>query len=159
MSNLPVYAVRQLAATPEVVALVGSDLTFGPWLFRWKVGAVTVEGSSSAAVVMAVRGGWATPNRHNTARFPRLQAEVYADLDRNLEGNPIVRTAEERAGDVYDALNLVFHRPDAKGFYWGNDSGRLRIVSSVAGDEPTVDEVPGGDGMVRLVGTWQVVLG
>lgn len=142
-------ARRELAKNADLAPLLGSDAQFPLWLFRWVLQA-DVEGSGRAAVVLSTPSGWAAPNAHNTARFPRLEVEVYADVPRDDRLLPTVRTAQDYALAVFAVIDPVLHRVDRGGFTWGNSEGGMRIVRSVRQVEPAVEPVPDADGVARL---------
>lgn len=148
---------RELAAHSSVTALLGSDARFSTWIFRWRP-YVSIEGTGEASIVVSSRAGWSTANRHNTAKFPRLQIEIYADLARNNDLNPAGRTAEDLARQVFEAVDKVLHRVDSNNIQWGNTDGKLRIHSSVRSQEPTVEDVPNGDGLVRSLVFYDVAI-
>lgn len=150
-------AARELRATSAVTTLVGTSTEWGPWIFRHKP-YVSLEGTGSAMVVLVQRPNGA-PNRHNTARFVTLQVEVYADVPRDASGHPSGRTAEEVAEDVFLAIDAVCHVAAQRPITWGDGNGRLRVVSSTRAGDLDVVDVPGGDGLVRGIVSYDVVLG
>lgn len=154
MSDVTIAARRYLMTGTDLKALLGSNATFSSYIFRWKL-YVQLEGSGLAAVVLAQRGGWTTPNRHNTAEFPRLQTEVYVDPSRAGDQNPSNEDAETRAHIVFQQMDELLHLVDGGGYDWGG----TRIVSSVRDSEPDIADVPGGDGMVRLLSSYAVTVG
>lgn len=156
--DLTIAARRELAATNSVTTLLGSSPEWDTWIWRWRP-YVSIEGTGECGVVLSVRGGWASPNRHNTAQFPRLQVEVYADVDRNTALNPSTRTAQEKAQEVCEAIDKVFHIPQGGEVKWGNGTDDLRIVGSLRLNEPDIVDVPDGDGMVRATVNYGVNLG
>lgn len=151
--DLTTAARRVLADHEPLTSLLGSSDSWDTWIFRWRP-YVTLKASGAAAIVLSERGGWATPNRHNTARFPRLQVEVYVDLPRE-EGTPVSRVAEERALEICRALDEVLHVPDGRTMEWGG----LRVLGSTRQQEPQMDAVPDADGLVRVLVYYEVNLG
>lgn len=159
-TSLTVAARRELAITPEVTNLLGRDVTWDTYIFRWRP-FVEIEGTGASMIVLSERGGWAQPNRHNTARFPLLQVEVFTDPQRATTGVPKGQpaeahvTPEDKAGLVFQAVDRVFHVPQGGELAWSD----LRIVSSLRNTEPTTVPVPGGDGVVRLLASYAVTVG
>lgn len=153
-----VAARRELMGRPEITTLVGTSDSFSSWIFRWRL-YVDVEGTSQCAIVLREDGGWASPNNHNTARFPRLTVEVYADPPRTPRLNPAMATAPDRAKAVFDVLDRVFHIPQGGQISWGDNQERLRIVSSLRLTEPQISTVSDGDGLARLSTAYAVTLG
>lgn len=150
---------RQLALETSVTSLLGSDSTYSTWIFRWRP-YVSVEGTESAAVVLAQRGGWTAPNQHNTMEFPRLQVEIFVDPPRDGAGHPQHATAaEEGAYTIWRALDAVLHRPQGGAIEWGDHNGKLRVLGSHRLGELDVVDVPEGDGMVRGLVSYGVNLG
>lgn len=136
-----------LASFSDVLAELGAADDASPWLFQQKLHAV-VEGSQSAAAVLSsFHGGWAAPNLHNTAEFPRLLLDLWVDPVRDLE-HDYIELAEtfRRARQVYAVLNRHLHRSTAEVVWWGT----VRILGSTRLGEPVAAEVPDGDGMIRL---------
>jgi len=158
-TDLTIAARRELKGVNAVTSLLGSSAEWDTWIWRWRP-YVSIEGTGSAGIVLSIRGGWTSPNQHNTAQFPRLQVEVYADVDRDPSLNPLSRTAEEKALAICQVVDAVFHIPQGGVLMWGNgDANDLRIVGSLRLTEPDVVEVPEGDGMVRATVSYGVNLG
>lgn len=149
-------AVRELRANSTVTSFsnLGTSTEWGPWIFQTRP-YVSLEGTGKSMVVAAARAGMPA-NRHNTWRFPRLQIEIYVDLPRDEYLNPTGRTAEGTAEDLFQLIDRVFHRSDGAEITWGGAGGK-RIVESVRGSDLDVVEVPGGDGMVRAIVSYEVV--
>lgn len=156
--ELLIAARRELARHPEITSLLGSDDRFATWIFRWRL-YVDVEGSGQIAVLLREDGGWASPNNHNTARFPRMTVEIHADVPRTARLNPAMATAQDRAKAAYYALDRVLHVPQGGEIRWGDGTEQLRIVSSLRLTEPQVSQVSDGDGVARLVTAYAVTLG
>lgn len=154
MSDMVVAARRYLAAQPGLTALLGSDATYSTWIFRWRP-YVEVEHSGKAAVVVSRRPGGA-PNRHNHMDWPQLQVEIFADEDRNAQGNPAnAAKAEDRCQAVFAELDKYLHRPEKGALMWDT----LRVLSSERNGGIDITEVPGGDGLVRGLVAYDVSLG
>jgi len=153
-----VAARRELMRTPAVLAEVGSDDRFSAWIFRWRM-YVDIEGTGQTAIVLREDGGWASPNQHNTARFPRLGVEIYADVPRTPRLNPARATAQDRAKAAFNVIDRIFHVPQGGQIRWGNEEGTLRIVSSLRLTEPQVSAPSEGDGLARLLTSYAVTLG
>lgn len=153
-SDLAVAAHRKLLAVPGVTDALGSSGVGSPvgvWLFVREL-QVVVEGTGKAAAVLREAGGWARPNLHNTARFPRLSLEIYADSSRDAAGAVARRDAESRARAAWESFQSVLHRVDAFAEVWGKatgDSG-MRVWGSQLMSLPDVYPVDDWDGGVRL---------
>jgi hypothetical protein len=155
--DLVTAARRELMKSTALVALL-HEANGSVWLWQWTA-KETVRGTGMASLVLSARGGWAGANRHNTLAFPRLQVEVYADVPRE-DGLVDVRTAESYAQEVWAEAHKVLHRPASGGMVWGNENGALRIVTSVASSGfPDISAVPDGDGVIRLLATYNIELG
>jgi len=156
-TDVALAARRHLISLPAVRAVLGASGTDpeAGWLFVRELG-VVVEGSGLAAVVLSVAGGWARPNAHNTAHFPRLLVDVYADPSRS-SGSGIARPdAVARAWSVRAVLDRELHRPYAFSQVWGAlpdmnppDPG-LRVWGSQSLVVPDVFPVPDWVGGARL---------
>lgn len=156
--NLVTAARRYLVADTTLANALGSGQGFNVWVFQWRP-YVTIEGSGEAAVVLSARGGWTSPNMHNTMAFPRLQVEVWADLQRDANGNPAQRTAEDLCQDVGEQLDRLLHLPDGQLHVWGDSNGSIRVLRSMKLGEIDIVDVPEGDGMCRGTLNYGVVLG
>lgn len=156
--DLVTAARRHLVADTALAALVGTSPAFQVWVFRWRP-YVIVEGTGQAAVVLAQRAGWQSPNMHNNMEFPRLQVEVWADLERDVNGNPASRTAEDLASDVLREVSRILHHPRGDLQEWGDTNGKIRVLRSTRLDEMDIVDVPNGDGLVRGTVNFGVVLG
>ena len=138
--------VAYLLEFDDVRAAVGVFPDTGtPWLFPhslWQV----VENTQSVAVVVTVNGGWASPNEHNTLRFPRLGIDIWADPLRNPDRS--VRDPGElhqRINRVYKVFDTVLHRPRGGHQYWNG----TRVIDCVRMTEPMLYVVPDGTGLIR----------
>lgn len=154
--DLVTAAHREVSKLTDLLPLL-TDADGRVMLWQWDAKR-TVRGTGRASMVLARRGGWAGPNRHNTIEFPKLQVEIYADDERD-GGLPVATTSESFAIDIWRYVDHIFHRPDSGGFYWGNADGSVRIVSSLRGTEPDIMDVPDGDGVVRLLATYNIEFG
>lgn len=143
---------RVLAETNELTSLLGSDDKWGPWIFRWQ-NRVTLEGSASSLVVVRAAGQWASPNNHNTAKFPRLQLEIRSDSPRRPDGTPSEDTPEEQVLRVWKAADKVLHRPGGE-IRWGS----LRVTSSARGSMPSPAREQEETGTASALAEWNVTL-
>lgn len=148
--------VKFLLAQARVRAVLGTDDgTTEPWLFQHKMW-TDVEGTSSTACLIGRDGGWAAPNLYNTMRFPRITLEVWADPQRDMHRN-VTDPGEvwRRIEHTYEVIDEHLHRPMGGQQYWGT----LRVIDCVRSTEPTIYEVPDGDGLLRLLTSYAVTLG
>jgi hypothetical protein len=152
--DVALAARRFLAAIPACRAVLGpsgADTESTVWLFTRSM-SVVVEGTSRCAAVLSVAGPWARPNEHNTARFPRLQLEIFADPSRS-GGAITTRDAEARAWAAWDPFDKVLHRPRGFSEMWGakdSDLG-LRVWGSLRTSDPDTFPTPDWDGGQRLL--------
>lgn len=162
-TDLALAARRKLASVPGVVGALGSFFASGSaevWLFVREL-QVVVEGSGQAAAVLREDGAWARPNPHNTARFPRLSVEIYADCSRDANGAIARRDAEARARTVWGQFNSFLHRVDGFSEVWGSTSTDpgMRVWGSQLMSLPDVFDVPDWDGGKRLHGHFGLNVG
>lgn len=149
-------AIKFLQAQPDVLAVLGSyPGTTVPYLFQRKLW-VDVEGTSSTACLLFSEGGWTGSNLYNTMRFPRLSMEIWADPLRDGQNN-VTDPGEvwRRANRAYQVIDQHLHRPQGGRQWWGS----LRTIDCVRMAEPTVYEVPDGDGLIRLLVSYAVTEG
>jgi hypothetical protein len=156
--DVTLFVRRQLAATPAITSLLGTGGAWpGPWLWRWQP-RVSVEGTGKRAVVISRPRPWAVPSRFHTTSFDLVQVDVFADPTRDANGKPLKEDAEERALAVCDEVRKVMHVPRGAEIEWGDGTGKTRIVSSVAGQDPEVARLDDSD-VVRARQAFEVVLG
>jgi hypothetical protein len=153
-TDLAVAAHRMLSAVPGVIGALGSSSFGSPvgvWLFVREL-QVVVEGSGQAAAVLREEGAWNRPNQHNTARFPRLSVEIFADSSRDATGAISRQDAEPRARIVWKQFQTVLHRVSGFSEVWGrtSDDPGLRVWGSQLMSSPEVYQVNDWDGGVRL---------
>lgn len=151
--TLPQAVVRRLAPEDSLAAFFGSDAAYDIWLFQWKIRA-QVEGSGSAAAVFSTLGGWAAPAPAHTLHHPRLRLAVIADVSRDDAGQPAADDAEDRALAGSAAIDQLLNFKDGVQT-WGD----LRVLSCHRLDEPFVESVPEGDGVLRAISHYGVTLG
>ena len=147
VDHITAGAVKWLQGFPDVTAVLGQSPSGRPYLFQDTL-YVVMEGTQSTAAVIYRAGGWAGPNAHNTARFPRIGLEVYVDPIRDGGGNVTSPgEAERRIDAAYKAIDRHLHRqPQNETQMWGT----VRTIGCTRLVEPTVTPVPNGDGLIRL---------
>ena len=129
MDDIASGSVRYLAGFTDVTWLLGSfpsgdPITANagkPWIFNADP-LVTLEGSSSAAVVCADLGGWQAPPQLGTWRFGRLAVAVYIDPARD-SGLNITETSAltaNRGNAVFNAVQFRMQRTDPATVLWGD---------------------------------------
>jgi len=155
VTDVALAARRHLVSCSPIREALGTGNAADPeatWLFTRELG-VVVEGSGLAAAELAVAGGWTRPNSHNTAHFPRLIVDIYADSSRDLVSQQVTRPdAVPRAWVVWAAFERELHRPYGFTEVWGaigTDPG-LRVWGSHSLVVPDVFPVQDWAGGVRL---------
>lgn len=109
MTTLLDLAARNLLASqPSVIALIGTAPDWGPAVFNDEP-TVTVENSQKALIVVTESGSWAGANLHNTASFPRLIVDIWADPDRNPDKSVRVQNAKEKINAVHKEVKKFLH--------------------------------------------------
>jgi hypothetical protein len=139
-------AVKYLLAFPDVTTALTTYPDGTPWLFQHTLWA-ELEGSGGTAAVISRAGGWAAPNTYNTARFPRIALDIWADPIRDA-ANHVTDPGEvqRRADAAYQILDAHLHNAAAGDRMWGT----VRTITCVRLAEPNVYTVPDGDGLLRL---------
>lgn len=162
MTALSLAARNYLAAQPDVIALLGGDTTWSTWIFEDSP-RVLVENSGSVMIVVSEDGGWAGANEYNTARFPRLLIDIWADPTRNPDGSVRKKDAKKKIDAVYKAVDKCLHLvhkslPGGLSIQWGTaeqmaERTGLRIDGSVRSGEPSYDPTFDNEGgyMARVV--------
>lgn len=150
-----------LTQQPEIYNVLGSDEIWDIWLFQEKL-YVNVEQSQSVACVLKQQGSWTSPNMHNTARFPRLITEFYADPDRDeRQNNEFPLSAKDKILRAHVVLDRFLHFARMTEQWWPDIAapGAMRILNSSRQGELEFVEVPDGDGMMRGQVTYAVGVG
>ncbi len=140
MPDYVLGARRWLASQAPVRAALGSDSTFDTWIFQSKL-YVTVEGSQSVACVLSAGGNWTTPNVYNTAHFPRLRVELFADPDRDGAGNAVSSSTWSKLSAAFDAIDPYLHWMGREQM-WGD----VRVIKSKRLGELDYSPINDGDG-------------
>ncbi len=138
--------VKWLLDQPAVHTVLGTfPGTAIPFLFqnqRYE----RIEGTSSTAAVIARAGGWAGANEYNTASFPRLSLEIWADPIRDAGNITDPGEAYRRLHATFRVFDRLLHRPQGGTVMWGS----VRTLTCTRQAEPAVYSVPDGDGMLRM---------
>lgn len=146
MTTLAYAARNMLAGKTDVTSLLGDDALWDTWIFVDAPQAL-VENSQTCLIVIAEDDGWANANDYNTARFPRLQIDIWADPTRNPDGSVQKRDAKLKIEAVYKAVDKYLHLvdnslPGGVHHKWGTAAQvaagtATRIVSSKRSGEPS----------------------
>ncbi len=131
---------RYLAAQPPITLGVGEYFGSGSWIFADQL-YVSPRGSGKSAIVVSDRGGFTSPNRHNTQQHKRLHCEAYNEVKAALHA-------------TMESLDYLLHSPQGGAQDWSD----LRIISSHRFTEPQYDEVEGDD-LWRSWSQYAVVVG
>lgn len=118
----------------------------------------SVEGSNKVSVTFSDRDTWGT-NAHNTMRMPLLRVLVFADTDRQPDGNPAGRYADLRARKTAQFIVDLFH--DAGNFVkvWNpGQSEELPIAACILQSGISISDIPDNDYAVRASFTLAVSL-
>jgi hypothetical protein len=145
-------ALTFLRTQPGVLAALSTTDAGTPMLFQHRL-FVRLEGTGAIAAVIGRGGGWSSANDYNTARFPRLSLEIWADPIRG--GTNHVRDPGEvwrRIEAAFVAFDRVLHRTSGGVQWWGT----VRTISSTRNAEPLTYVVPDGDGMLRTIAYYAV---
>jgi hypothetical protein len=176
MVDIAMAARNMLLQAPKIKQLVADNLignsTEYPlgWIFH-KVPRVHIEKKNHTSLIIVTRGDeWTDPNSHNTALFPTLYVDVWADPTRNPDGSLKRDDADEVIDAVGAAVAHYMHTPNQdvpsmtfdpeaafQGLpgmprYWGTasqiaDKTGVPIISSLARTRmPEYFDVEGGDG-------------
>lgn len=160
--DLTIAARRYIAGIPGVTALLGpgtfiSSLpltqTYSTWIFRWAP-YVDIENTGQACIVLSQSTGWTAPNSYNTMQFPVLQVEIMVDATRDNNLEPVTVIAQDRAIQIFKAIDPYLHLVDARGVYFDT----LRIVESSRQSQPAPISVPGKDSMVNMIVRYNITL-
>jgi len=118
--NIVENARTYLASHNSLTSILGYGEGWGTWIFQDEVQA-TLENSSlrrvpnsmeyipGTAVVISHAGAWASSNRHNSAEFPRLRIEIWADPDRLPDGSVDIQNAQDKIIEVFKKVDYLLH--------------------------------------------------
>lgn len=164
LPDVPSSAVQLLRAYgpfQDLVAggLIGFDSTYPQgWVFQRTRNSPSsyriVEGSGKSCVVLSARGTWTAPNIHNTAKFPNLQVEIFADSSRDANGNITMEDADRKCYQIYSVIDKLFHDVGSRNTW----PLGIAIASCLRQSDIVIDDVPEGDGSVRGTFHYAVVL-
>jgi hypothetical protein len=151
-------AVKYLSGFSDITSLLGSFTDAGPnfglpFLFQEDL-LVSLEGSSSMAIVCSDEGGWgAMAGPLTTPQYMRLSVELYADPLRDSSFNILESkgSVHQRTATLWATINTHLHRTNPDSVLWGD----LRTTSCELLTRPTPQPVPDGD----LMQVWQSYYG
>lgn len=154
-------ARKYLAQQASVLTVLGSDSIWDLWLFQEKL-LTKVESSGKVACVLKQKGSWTSPNTYNTARFPRLVTEFYADPDRDSKNNVVTPlSAKDRILAAHEVIDSFLHIVSGKENWWPSfgTTGACRILRSTRQGELDWFDVPEGDGVLQGTVSYAIGLG
>ena len=158
--------VKYLLDQDDVAAVVirSKDYPEG-WIFEDDIYG-KVASTGQCAIVISEVGQHASPNQHNTMRFPNLLVDVWADVSRNADLSVKRKDAQARAERVHKILRKHFDlkpngRLDGGFLVWGSDeqiaAGQgIPIFGSTMGAGPDVSLISNGEGAVMSRVTYYV---
>jgi hypothetical protein len=150
-------AVQYLLTFPDLLAMLGafpaSDPTNPgvPFLFLRNTytrleGQGGIKGTQGVALVCSNGGDWSSPSYQSSARFTRLQLEIYVDPIRDA-GFQVVQPAEteNRGWRTWSLADFHLHRLTPETVAWGT----VTTVGCERLTGPVFYPIPDGDGMLR----------
>lgn len=105
-----------------------------------------VDGTSGRAIVVRRSNGWGQPDPVQTAEFPILVVDFWADPDRDADGQKVEDNAIDKAYAVYRAVDPLLHAVRDQWWGAGGTNPGLWIVNCARYAEPfhqTIDDVHG----------------
>jgi hypothetical protein len=156
----PAYRYLMASGVPATLitdGLLGADPTYPTgWVFSGEQQGLPfreVENTGKCAIVLYSYDTWATPSMYQqNVAFPRLRLAIYADTERDAEGNYTKHDGDDRARAVWDRVWPLFH--DARNIVRKFDT--LHIVSTLLEGGPDLMPIPGGDNAHRLTASFRV---
>ena len=140
------------------------------WVFDTMPYANIEKKSHQALIVITHDGTWQSPNEHNTARFVRINVDIWASPTRQADGTVIRNDADDLIEEVMEAIRPYLHtvNPSVPGNsttdpvlpylgkpgqprIWGTASQiaagtGVLVIGSQALNEPTFNDVKDGNG-------------
>ncbi len=171
MTTLTYAARNLLAQDTAVTALLGRSTKWDTWIFADQP-FVKLENTQRVLIVITEQGQWQAPNPHNTARFPRMVVDIWADPTRNEDHSVQKYDADDKIEAVQKVIDRHFHTVNldvdsqdpaylgVKGMprIWGNaeeieERTGLVVTGSQRLDGPDLSDISNGNGgrMGRLV--------
>lgn len=98
-----------------------------------------VDGTGLRAIVLRYGSGWAARDPINTAEFPTLLVDFWADASRDPDGNMIIDDAISNALAMNRALKPHIHGLRDEWWGAGGTSPGLRIISAHSWGEPIIE--------------------
>lgn len=158
MSTLTYAARNFLVQFPEITQLLAVDSLGDPMIYPNRPES-TVENTQKCMIVITSTEGWGS-NDHNTARFPILVVDIWADPTRNPDMSVKMKDSDLKIEAVYAAVDRRLHRvdggqPGGGSIFWGTPSEiaaktGVRIISSKRQNEPDIQ--PAFDSEGALMG-------
>lgn len=159
MDDLASGAYQYLTGFSDIMALVGSfpaddPVNPGiPWVFQRNIfarmeTASIAKGSQAVALVCIYAGQFQAALDSNTARFQRLELDIWVDPLRDSFGQVTDPTETETRGlAVWQTCDSHLHRvaTDQNTQLWGD----LVTTTCIRMAEPVWAPVPEGDGLIR----------
>jgi hypothetical protein len=102
----------------------------------------TLDGSGGRAVVVDVPTGWATPQQVNTQEYPIVRVRLWADHQRDADGNVTVYDGLTSARAMYRSMDSELH--GVRDERWGAtlDRAGLFVVTCQRWTEPVPSAEP-----------------
>lgn len=157
-----VYYLQNAPSVQDVVTppYIGSDDAFvNGWIFDSNL-MVRQENTQRCAIVVSYGGGWAAPLDGNTAHFPSVVVDIWADPTRNEDNSPTTDDAKAKCFFIHDAVFKALHlahHADVDGnspIYFDN----TRVTSSELIGEPTLTWITDGNGARMLRSNYGISL-
>jgi hypothetical protein len=169
MTDILTACRRMMLSDQPLMTLLGTGAqsaqnttSWDHWLFN-DTPKIRIENTEQSMIVLTNAGGWASPNQHNTMRFPRLCVDAWSDPTRAIDGSPKLDDAKDKIEAIFNEVNRLLHRtknsiPDPANpgqsmpLMWGTPAELLahtglRLSGSQALDsEPALSPVSGGNG-------------
>lgn len=134
--------VQELVIAPYI----GSDDGWvNGWIFDSKL-STRIENSQRCAIVISYAGGSDTPIPGNSASFPAIVVDIWADPTRDADHSVIVDDAKTKCFTIHEAVKKALHLPNSQGIVFDE----TRITSSELLGEPELNPVIDGNGAKML---------
>lgn len=148
----PLALVRFLNSDPvasaalDELGTIGSDAVWDRWIWEDNLNSEEIENSQKCAIVLHTIGSWSAPNEYNTAKFPRLQIDIWGDPTRDPSTNaPTTPDAKQKVQDIFDALDPWLHQVTNGWMIWDD----LRVISSKRSSEPIYSPIADSGGLLN----------
>jgi len=128
MTALSLAARNLLAQQPDLTALLAKSPSWDTWIAAEEPVGMAIENTSKCMIVISEGDPWTIPNDYNTASFPTLLVDIWADPTRNQDNKSVrIQDAKDKILAISNQVKRHMHRVDSGSeaggiIFWGTAS-------------------------------------